>query len=72
MLLTGNLLTSDELRELTGRIQSDAQARELDAMGIPYRRRRDKSLVVMRVCVETILGLPGAKIEPNEPRLNLT
>lgn len=67
MLLTGN-----ELRELTGRIQSDAQARELDAMGIPYRRRRDKSLVVMRVCVETILGLPGAKIEPNEPRLNLT
>lgn len=67
MLLTGN-----ELRELTGRIQSDAQARELDTMGIPYRRRRDKSLVVMRVCVETILRLPSAKIEPNEPRLNLT
>lgn len=66
------LLTSNELRELTGRIQSDAQARELDAICIPYRRRRDKSLVVMRVCVETILGLSGAKIEPNEPTLHLT
>ncbi|TAN76321.1 MAG: DUF4224 domain-containing protein, partial [Gallionella sp.] len=29
------LLTSGELRELTERIQSDAQARELDALGIP-------------------------------------
>lgn len=66
------LLTSNELRELTGRIQSDAQARELDAIGIPYRQRRDKSLVVMRVCVETILGLSDAKIEPNEPSLHLT
>lgn len=65
------LLTSKELRELTGRIQSDAQARELDALGIPFRRRRDKSLVVMRVCVETILGLSGARIESNEPNLHL-
>jgi len=66
------LLTSHELRELTGRIQSDAQARELDALGIPFRRRRDKSLVVMRACVETILGLSGARIESNEPNLHLT
>lgn len=66
------LLTRNELRELTGRIQSDAQARELDALGIPYRRRRDGSLVVMRVCVETVLGLSGARIEPNEPSLHLT
>lgn len=66
------LLTINELRELTGRIQSDAQARELDALGIPYRRRRDKSLVVMRVCVETMLGLSGARIESNEPNLHLT
>lgn len=66
------LLTSDELRELTERIQSDAQARELDALGIPYRRRRDKSLVVMRTVVETVLGAYGVKIEHNEPRLHLT
>lgn len=66
------LLTRNELRELTGRIQSDAQARELDALCIPYRRRRDGSLVVMRVCVETVLGLSGARIESNEPSLHLT
>ncbi|TAN71877.1 MAG: DUF4224 domain-containing protein, partial [Gallionella sp.] len=54
------------------RIQSDAQARELDALGIPYRRRRDKSLVVMRTSVEAVLGGYGAKIEHNEPRLHLT
>lgn len=66
------LLTSGELRELTERIQSDAQARELDALGIPYRRRRDKSLVVMRTSVEAVLGGYGAKIEHNEPRLHLT
>lgn len=65
-------LTQAELVELTQRIQSDAQARELDAIGIPYRRRRDKSLVVMRVCVETVLGASGARIEPIEPSLHLT
>ncbi len=64
-------LTPAELVELTRRIQSDAQARELDAIGIPFRRRRDKSLVVMRVCVETALGVSGARIAPNEPSLHL-
>lgn len=66
------LLTKDELRELTERIQSDAQARELDTIGIPYSRRRDRSLIVMRANVETILGLSGARIEKNEPHLHLT
>lgn len=64
-------LTQAELAELTQRIQRDAQARELDTMGIPYKRRRDKSLVVMRVCVEMALGASGAKIEQHEPRLHL-
>jgi hypothetical protein len=65
-------LTHDELVELTDRIQSDAQARELDNMCIPYKRRRDKSLVVLRAAVETALGACGVKIEYSEPRLHLT
>lgn len=64
-------LTPAEIEELTQRVQRDAQARELDTIGIPYRRRRDGSLVVMRVCVETVFGLPGARIESNEPSLHL-
>lgn len=66
-------LTKPEIEELTQRIQHDAQARELDAMGIPYKRRRDKSLVVLRVCVEaTFGGAATARMEPPEPSLHLT
>lgn len=64
-------LTPAEIEDLTQRIQRDAQARELDAMGIPYKRRRDGSLVVMRACVEMVLGVSGGRIEKIEPRLNL-
>jgi hypothetical protein len=64
-------LTREELAELTERIQSDAQARELDALGIPYRRRRDRSPVVMRAVVETVLGISNVRTNQNEPRLNL-
>jgi len=66
------LISQNEIAELTRRIQSDAQARELRALGIPFKRRRDKSLVVMRIAVEIALGVSGARIENNEPRLNLT
>ncbi|MBI5431159.1 MAG: DUF4224 domain-containing protein [Nitrosomonadales bacterium] len=65
-------LTQNEIAELTGRTQRNAQARELDTIGIPYKRRRDNSLVVMRVCVEAMLGASNAKIEPSEPQLHLT
>jgi hypothetical protein len=40
------ILKTCELIELTRRVKWYAQARELDAMGIPYRRRSDGSLVV--------------------------
>ena len=65
-------LTQSEIQELTQRIQRDAQARELDAMGIPYLRRRDDSLVVLRLSIETVLGVPGVKIDSSEPCLHLT
>ena len=40
------ILSPDTLRELTGKQKSPAQARVLDALGIPYRRRPDGSIVV--------------------------
>ena len=40
-------LTNDALCFLTKRTKWTAQARALNAMGIPYRRRSDGSLVVL-------------------------
>lgn len=65
-------LTQNEIAELTGRTQRNAQARELDAIGIPYKRRRDNSLVVLRMCVEATFGASNARIEFSEPQLHLT
>ena len=47
------LLTQDEIKALTGKRRSDAQARELAHMGIPYRVRRDGSIAVLLSDVET-------------------
>lgn len=49
-------LDSDEVRELTKRVQHAAQARTLRAMGIEHRPRPDGSLAVLRVHVEQQLG----------------
>ncbi len=40
------ILSTTDLIELTRRVKWASQAKELDAMGIPYRRRTDGSLVV--------------------------
>ena len=45
-------LTPAELKLLTGSARADAQARELEHLGIPYRKRRDGTLVVLRVHVD--------------------
>lgn len=42
------LLTDAEVRELTGKERYKAQARQLQAWGIPYRVRQDGTLVVYR------------------------
>lgn len=65
-------LTPEELIELTGRVRSAAQARQLDHMGIPYRRRADhcRTLVVLRVHVE-VIGAGGRLQPPPEPALRL-
>lgn len=45
-------LSRDELADLTGKLRSDAQAKVLDFMGIPYRSRPDGTLAVLRIHVE--------------------
>jgi len=46
------ILTPPELEQLTGRKRTDAQARELRHMGIPFRCRSDGTIVVLRIHVE--------------------
>ena len=46
------ILSPAELLELTQRERPGFQARQLDHLGIPYKRRTDGSLVVLRVHVE--------------------
>jgi len=48
----GLVLTPEEIRKLTGFRRSDAQARELTHLGIPFLKRRDNSLIVFREHVE--------------------
>ena len=42
------ILNRFELIELTRRVRYSSQARELTTMGIPFRRRSDGSIVVMK------------------------
>ncbi|HJT63127.1 MAG TPA: DUF4224 domain-containing protein [Burkholderiales bacterium] len=41
-------LSPVELTALTGKVRPHAQARVLDALVIPYRKRPDNSLIVFR------------------------
>ena len=45
-------LTPAEIEELTGRERCNAQRRALEYMGVPYRLRPDKSVVVLRSALE--------------------
>lgn len=45
-------LTPAELVELTHRVKGAWQARELDKLGIAYRRRSDGSVIVLRTALE--------------------
>ena len=52
-------LTATELRDLTGKRRNDAQERELRHLGIPYRRRKDGTLIVIRTDLHTaLIGQP--------------
>ena len=64
-------LTISELRELTGKIQRNAQAVALRSMGIEHKLRPDGTVAVLRSYIEQTLGLSEPKvrnkkqIEPN-------
>lgn len=60
------ILTPDEVTALTQRDRPSWQARQLDHLGIPYKRRTDGSLVVLRIHVEQTQA-----ISPREPRLRM-
>lgn len=62
-----SILTPAELEKVTNRVRCDGQRRELDHMGIPYRVRRDGSLLVLWRDVE--LQTDGRTIEPKEPEM---
>lgn len=55
-------LTPDELRDLTGKLRSGAQEKVLSSMGVPFRKRPNGSLVVIRT---DLLAAPtGRSREP--------
>lgn len=64
-------LTEDEVKEMTGRVQHQAQAKMLNTLGITHKVRSDGSMLVLRAHVEKELGGgPAGKskkkeIEPN-------
>lgn len=60
-------LSPDEIEALTDRHRPGWQARQLDHLGIPYRRRTDGTLVVLRIHVET----PQDSRPRREPQLRL-
>ena len=61
-------LSPTELREYTGRRQNNAQARVLEHMGVPFTRRPDGTLVVLRSVAEAMGGGARTMARP-EPQL---
>lgn len=60
------ILTAKEVADLTGKERPGYQARELDHLGIPYRKRSDGSLLVLWEDVRATQD-----VRPREPRLRL-
>lgn len=58
------MLSPNEVAELTDKVKATAQAKELTHMGIPFRYRRDGSLAVLRIHVETITDTASKKPRP--------
>jgi hypothetical protein len=58
--MTGMFLSADELVELTGRRQREAQSQALRMMGVEHKTRADGRLVVSRRHVEQVLGVATA------------
>lgn len=65
------ILDSDEVAELTARVQHAAQSRVLRAMGIEHRARPDGSLAVLRSHAEEVMsGGKHSRRKKPEPEIN--
>lgn len=60
------ILTLAELIELTGKQRAAAQARVLDALAVPYRRRPDGKIIVFRAAINA-----PPQDRPRSPKLRL-
>ncbi|WP_366103024.1 DUF4224 domain-containing protein [Ottowia sp.] len=65
-------LTELELRDATHRVRPSAQARALQSMGVPFRRRLDGTLLVGREAIARVLEakespLPSARPNWSKP-----
>lgn len=49
-------LNESQLKELTNKHQSAAQARQLDFMGIEYKKRGDGSIAVLQSHIDKLFG----------------
>ena len=56
--MTIKVLAPKEVQMLTGKKRCNAQVRELNHMGINYRRRSDGSVVVVDIDVPVSLSTP--------------
>lgn len=65
---SGVILNPQELIDYTHKERPSAQARQLDALGIPHRPRLDGSLIVLW---EDVRGAQNARPAPRIPRLRL-
>lgn len=62
------ILAESEIVEITGKCRWSAQAKELEHMGIPYRRRTDGKVIVFK---EEITNAKAEKTRPRSPRMCL-
>lgn len=62
------VLSPKEIEDLTDRVKATAQTRQLTHLRIPWERRTDGSLVVLRVHVEALIAVARRDEKP-EPRL---
>jgi hypothetical protein len=63
------VLSPQEIADLTDRVRTSAQARQLAHMGIPYTPRTDGSLAVLRVHVESLIAAAARRDEKPRPRV---
>lgn len=68
--MTPLFLTTDELRDLTGRTRRDAQASALRYMGIEHKIRPDGSVAVLRAHVEKLMGGENTASAPKDKEPN--